>query len=259
MNEYYFKYANLEFEKLILKNKYWLVLTFIASLPTLAMADRYGICEESNCGGGPINGIFGIILILFFLSFLGFKKAGIYLAVWLLPVLIAILMNEKLIGALWGVFGFYLSFFITAWIIEFIEKDKKPEKNQIIKEMPREIVNERPIQSITPDIEKYCFMITIRQWNGGPYWVRAFPAEEVIRKLRKININESNISKIADIINSMDDYKFNLIDELVDSGVDLVAESIDASRVRAIRATRANAKEKGWSIVLSEFDTVTKV
>lgn len=228
-------------------------------MPTFALADRFGICEESNCGGGLINGIFGIILILFLLSSLGFKKAGIYLAVWLLPVLIAWLINEKFIGALWGVFGFYLSIFITTWIIKFFEIDDKTSKNQIQKEISREKIIDKPVQSITSDIEKRCFLITVSQWTGGPYWVRAFPVEAVINKLRKTNINKSSLSKIADIINSMGEYKFNLIDELIDSGVEMVAESIDISRVRAIRATRVNAKEKGWSVVLSEFDTVTKV
>ncbi|WP_291924385.1 hypothetical protein [Limnohabitans sp.] len=104
-----------------------IALTF---LPSIALADRYGICEGPNCGGGAINGIFAMLLILVFLSFLGLKRAGIYLFVWLAPVLLAISLNEKGYAAAWGIIGFYLSIFITAWIIEFFGLDEKEKNDQ---------------------------------------------------------------------------------------------------------------------------------
>jgi hypothetical protein len=138
----------------------------------------------------------------------------------------------------------------------YVKKEKISQPDEIKIDIEK---NKVPGKIENLDIKKSCILIIINQWIGGPYWVRAFPAEEVVKKLRRTNINEPNMSKIVDIINSMGDYKFNLIDELIDSGIEVVAESIDTSRVRAIRATRVSAKEKGWSIVLSEFDTVTKV
>ena len=138
----------------------------------------------------------------------------------------------------------------------YVKKEKMPQPDEIKLVIKK---NTEPSKLENLNFKKSCLLIIVNQWIGGPYWVRAFPAEEVVKKLRGTNINESNMSKIADILNSMGDYKFNLIDELVDSGIEVVAESIDTSRVRAIRATRVSAREKGWSIVLSEFDTVTKV
>lgn len=243
-----------------MKNYLWLILIFMVSLPMRAMADRYGICEGSNCGGGPVNGIFAAILILIFLSFLGLKKAGIYLSVWLGPVIIAIFLDVKSFAAIWGILGFYLSIFITVWIIDFFKIDDENEiKNIESKKHVVKNISHPEVKNQIFDLDKKCFLIIIRQWTGGPYWARAFPAEAVIRKLRSININESNIYKMADIINSMGDYKFNLIDDLIDTGTEVIAESIDKSRVKAIRLIRVSAKEKGWNIILSEFDTVTNV
>lgn len=98
--------------------------------PTIALADRYGICEGANCGGGAINGVFGALLILVFLGFLGFKRAGVFLFVWLAPVLLAISSNEKGYAALWGILGFYLSIFITAWIVDILGLDTKSEADR---------------------------------------------------------------------------------------------------------------------------------
>lgn len=230
------------------------------TLPMRVMADRYGICEGSNCGGGPVNGIFAAILILIFLSFLGFKKAGIYLSVWLGPVIIAIFLDVKAFVAIWGILGFYLSIFITGWIIDFFKiDDESVIKNIEIKKHVVKNISHPEVKNQIFDLDKKCFLITIRQWTGGPYWARAFPAEAVTRKLRSMNINESNIYKMADIINSMGDYKYNLIDDLIDTGTEVIAESIDKSRVKAIRLIRVSAKEKGWNIIISEFDTVTNV
>lgn len=148
-------------------------------------------------------------------------------------------------------------FLIFALISGFYVKKENMPQPDVIKIAIKK--NSKPSKLENVNFKKSCLLIIVNQWIGGPYWVRAFPAEEVVKKLRGTNINESNISKIADILNSMGDYKFNLIDELVDSGIEVVAESIDTSRVRAIRATRVSAREKGWSIILSEFDTVTKV
>lgn len=108
-----------------------LPFALIAFLPTISFADRYGICEDgANCGGGAINGIFGVLLILVFLGFLGFKRAGIFLFVWLAPTILAFKMGEKGYAALWGALGFYLSIFITAWICDFLGLDKKSESDQ---------------------------------------------------------------------------------------------------------------------------------
>ena len=111
--------------------KKWTLFAFLAFLPTISFADRYGICEDgANCGGGAINGIFGLLLILVFLGFLGLKRAGIFLFVWLAPTILAFKMGEKGYAALWGALGFYLSFFITAWICDFLGLDKKSEADQ---------------------------------------------------------------------------------------------------------------------------------
>jgi hypothetical protein len=108
-----------------------LPFSLIAFLPTISFADRYGICEDgANCGGGAINGIFGLLLIIVFLGFLGFRWAGIFLFVWLAPTILAFKMGEKGYAGLWGVLGFYLSIFITAWICDFLGLDKKGESDQ---------------------------------------------------------------------------------------------------------------------------------
>jgi hypothetical protein len=39
-------------------------------------------------------------------------------------------MGEKGYAGLWGVLGFYLSIFITAWICDFLGLDKKGESDQ---------------------------------------------------------------------------------------------------------------------------------
>jgi hypothetical protein len=106
-----------------------LAVLFLLS-PTIALADRYGICEGPNCGGGAINGMFGALLILLFLGFLGFKRAGVFLFVWLAPVFLAISLNEKGYAALWGILGFYLSIFITAWIVDVLGLDSKGESDR---------------------------------------------------------------------------------------------------------------------------------
>lgn len=232
-------------------------------VPNMALAHRYGICEDgANCGGGAINGIFGIFLIIVFLGFLGIKRAAIYLFIWLAPAFIANSMGEKLFAALWLLLGFYLSFIITAWIIDFIENVAGGNaKNIIVENNVNELINSDKIinnKSII-NYKKESYLIIINQWGGGPYWARAFPAEDVVKILRSRNVNEVNKNKIADIINNFGDYKFNLIDQLMDSNVEVIADAIDKSRVKAIRAARVQANEKGWKIILSEFDIVTRV
>lgn len=107
-----------------------LLLVFAIFSPSIALADRYGICDGANCGGGSLNGIFGSLLILAFLAFIGFKKAGIFLFVWLAPVYLAMSLNEKGYAALWGLLGFYLSILITAWIVDFFNLDNKNKTDE---------------------------------------------------------------------------------------------------------------------------------
>lgn len=110
--------------------KKWYLLASVALMPTLSHADRYGICEDgANCGGGAFNGVVGSLLVLVFLGFLGFKRAGIFLFVWLAPTILAFKMGEKGYAALWGLFGFYLSFLVTPLICGFLGLDKTDESN----------------------------------------------------------------------------------------------------------------------------------
>ena len=109
--------------KLIFKK---LLFVSILLIPSISLADRYSICEDGeNCGGGVINGIFSTILIIIFLGFLGFKRAAIFLFVWLAPVIYFFVVGEKGYAAIWGAVGFYLSFFITAWISDLIDGSKQ--------------------------------------------------------------------------------------------------------------------------------------
>jgi hypothetical protein len=117
------RFKSLHFSK-------WLLLISAICSPSIALADRYGICEGTNCGGGTINGIFGALLILAFLAFIGFKKAGIYLFVWLAPVYLAVSLDQDGLAALWGLLGFYLSIFITAWIVDFFNLDNKSKTDE---------------------------------------------------------------------------------------------------------------------------------
>ena len=105
---------------------------------------------------------------------------------------------------------------------------------------------------------KSCYIITLKQWNGGPYWSRAFPLISVERYLSSSLIKGLTKSQIAGYINDIED-KTELLDHLIDNKVPVIAESIDKSRVRSIRSTNAQAKLTGWDIVFSEYYIATHI
>jgi hypothetical protein len=97
-----------------------LIRAFIAFAPLSAFADRYGLCEGAGCGGGFINGIFGLGLLVAFLAFLGARRAAIFLAVWFAPGAVLTLIGEKTGAFVWFLLGFYFSIALTPKIYDWL-------------------------------------------------------------------------------------------------------------------------------------------
>ena len=112
-------------ESLVTKTTVRYALFVIATLlPEITRADRFGICEYSNCGGGTINGLFALLLIVFFLSSFGLKKASIFVATALAPTGVALLFGmEKGIVGIVFLIGIYAALFIAPWIIGKLKLD----------------------------------------------------------------------------------------------------------------------------------------
>lgn len=97
-----------------------LLSLFAFIIPSTSVASMMPLCDSPPCGDPALDGILGIFMLVTFLIFLGFKRASIFLFVWLGPALLAYWSGERTLAFILGTVGLYTSFFISAWLCDLL-------------------------------------------------------------------------------------------------------------------------------------------
>lgn len=93
------------------------------------------------------------------------------------------------------------------------------------------------------------YLITVQQYEGGPWWTRAFPAHHTLVALRQANGGRraSSTQHAAAAVSAHVDA---VLDELLEKKIAPAAEAAHPTREEAIRIATEAAKASGWKAIL---------
>lgn len=124
-----------ELNKSIFVIKVALLFLYSAS----AFADRYGLCEPPECGGGGnvLDALVGIVLVGGLIAIMSGAQKVIFISAWLGVVALSFALGYKGFAIFWAVIGFWPAFFLTSWLSEKIEFSNS-KSNQVIDQSKQE-------------------------------------------------------------------------------------------------------------------------
>lgn len=110
---------------------------------------------------------------------------------------------------------------------------------------PKSSVGDAPRTAPGSDI---AYLITVQQYEGGPWWTRAFLAQHAIEALRETK-RDLRASSPQDAAAAVRAHVDAVLEELLEKNIPPAAEATHRAREEAIRIATAAAEASGWKTV----------
>ncbi|MBN8440082.1 MAG: AAA family ATPase [Thauera sp.] len=92
------------------------------------------------------------------------------------------------------------------------------------------------------------YLITVQQYENGPWWTRAFPAHHTLGALRQAN-RDQRASGAQDTAAAVSAHVDAVLDKLLEKNISPAAEAAHSKRDEAIRIATEAAEASGWRAV----------
>ncbi len=92
-------------------------------------------------------------------------------------------------------------------------------------------------------------IIIVRQYDGGPWWARVYPARSAMISFLKLEAPRPAIATVAELVAAASPNAFDIADRLYDSGIEPIAAELGDSREAVAEAIHAVVTEMHLSVV----------